>query len=147
MTYATASDLVNESTSDEFNMEKGLRQGRPLLPLLFNLLVETLLILINQFEDKPWLQGVHILIVLERTTIFQYVDETILFIRLSQDLDVRLRKCMLIFCIILGLHVNLHKSSLVKVGMEFEEVLFLASSMGFQIGSLPMNYLGHQLLG
>lgn len=49
---AWVSNLVNGFTGGEFTIEKRLRQGCPLSPLLLNLVAESLPILINQFEDN-----------------------------------------------------------------------------------------------
>lgn len=46
-----------------------------------------------------------------------------------------------------GLEDYLPKSSLIGVGLDLKEVLNIASSLGCQIGSLPMNYLELQLGG
>lgn len=79
---------------------------------------------------------------MERPIVFQYADDIILFLKRSDNLDVRLPRCLLIFSIISGLHVNLQKSSLVGVGMEAEEVQFLAFLFGCQISILLIRYLG-----
>lgn len=73
--------LVNLSAGKEFLMERGLRYGHPLLPLLFNLVAEFLAILVDQFENNKWLHGIHIFGMRERTTFFQYMDDTIFFLR------------------------------------------------------------------
>lgn len=83
----------------------------------------------------------------KRTTVLQYADDTILFLGRSNDLKVRLHKCLLIFSLILGLHINLRKSSLIGVGLDQVEVQHIASSLGCQIETLPMKYLGLQLGG
>lgn len=44
--------LVNRSTGSEFFMARGLKQGCPLSPLLYNLMVESFPIMIKQFEEK-----------------------------------------------------------------------------------------------
>lgn len=54
MKCARVSVLVNGSTVHDFCMERGLRQGCPLLPLLFDLVAEALPILGNQFEHNQW---------------------------------------------------------------------------------------------
>lgn len=115
---ARFSVLVNGSAGSKFFMERGLRQGCHLPPFRFNLVAKTLLILVNQFEDKRWLQGIRIQGVPERTTIFQYVDDAILFLRHSEDLDVKLHHCLVIFSMMSGLFINLHKSCLVGVRVD-----------------------------
>lgn len=46
-----------------------------------------------------------------------------------------------------GLRINIHKSSLIGVGMVIEELQSIVSSLCCQVGSLTMRYLGLQLGG
>lgn len=117
------------------------------MPLLFNLVAESLPILVNQFEENQWLQGLCINGMLERATVFQYAGDTILFLDCSKNMEVRFCICLLIFSIISGLCVNLHKSSLIRVGIDLVEVNNIVLVLGCQVGSLPMKYLGLQLGG
>lgn len=48
----TPSVLVNDSPTDEFNLEIGLRQGDSLSPFLFLLTVEWLHVLVNVVVEK-----------------------------------------------------------------------------------------------
>lgn len=52
VTSIRVSVLVTGSTRKEFNMKRCLKQGCPLSPLLFNLVVELLPILAYQFENQ-----------------------------------------------------------------------------------------------
>lgn len=52
--------------------------------VLFNLVAESLPILVNQFEDNRGLHGMHINGVIEWTTVFQYVND-ILFLECSMN--------------------------------------------------------------
>lgn len=94
-------------------------------PLLFNLVVETLPLLVFQFEKRHWLPGFRILGVSESTTVLQYTDDTSLFLRLSNGLHGRLRKCLLIISLISRLKINLTKSYLYGVDMDEEVVKLL----------------------
>lgn len=69
VTCACVLVLVNGFVGLEFLVEKGLKQSCQLLPMLFNLLVEALPILVNQFEYKQWLNDVSIQEVQDRTSI------------------------------------------------------------------------------
>lgn len=64
-----------------------------------------------------------------------------------KGLKVRLHKCLIIFSPISGLKINLSKSFLYGVGMDEEVVQVIASLLGFQLGPLPIRYLGLQLGG
>lgn len=142
MPVASVSVLVNGSPDTKFSMERGLRQCCQLSPILFNLVAEAFPILVHQFKDLGWVRGMRIQGGGERTSVLQYVDDTILFLGRSVDLDARLRRCLRIFSLISGLRINLHKSVVVVVGMDHEEVHRLVSSLGYQVGALPMKYLG-----
>ena len=50
--------LVNGSPIKEFGMEKGLRQGDPLSPFLFNIAVEGLSALFSKAESLDMMRGV-----------------------------------------------------------------------------------------
>lgn len=101
-----------------------------MLPLLFNLVVKTLPILVSQFEDNQWLQGMWINGMQKRTTTVEYADDTIMFLGCSEDMDVILHRCLLIFFIISGLCVNLYKSSLVEVGIDHAKVNRIPLAIG-----------------
>lgn len=127
---AWVSVLVNSFIGGKLRMEKGLRQGCPLSSLLFNMVVEAFPILVHQFNDRGWLRGMSIQGVMERTSVLQYADDTILFLWRLVDLEVRLQRCLCIFSIISGPQINLHKSYLVGVGIDQGEVHRLASGLG-----------------
>ena len=50
--------MINGSPSKEFKMERGLRQGDPLSPLLFLLIAETLQISVIEACNKGIFNGV-----------------------------------------------------------------------------------------
>lgn len=54
---ARVSIFLNGSAGKEFKMERGLKQGCLLSPLLSNLVAETLPILLGQFEDINMVEG------------------------------------------------------------------------------------------
>lgn len=58
-----------------------------------------------------------------------------LFLRRSKDLEVRLRRCLLFFSLILGLKINLHKSYLFRVDVDLGEVQVIAVSLGCEMKS------------
>jgi retron-type reverse transcriptase len=49
---------VNDQVDQNFQTKKGLRQGDLLSPLLFNIMVDTLAILINQSKNEGHINGV-----------------------------------------------------------------------------------------
>lgn len=118
-----------------------------MFPLLFNLMVKALPILMKQFEENQWLQGIRIQGVLKTITIVQYTNDTMLFLSRIEELEVKLHRCILIFSIILRLRINLYKSCLIGMGMEADEVHAIVSLFSCQIGSLSMRYFGLQLGG
>jgi retron-type reverse transcriptase len=70
---------VNDDTGHYFQTKKGLRQGDPLSPMLFNIVVDMLAILIERAKSDGQIAGIVPHLVDGGLSILQYADNTILF--------------------------------------------------------------------
>lgn len=82
---STISILVNGSPTAEFSPSRGLRQGDPLSPLLFNLVGEVLAMLLNRASDLQIINGVLLPNCEKPLTHLQFADDVVLF--LSHDVN------------------------------------------------------------
>jgi hypothetical protein len=76
---------VNDDIGHYFQTMKGLRQGDPLSPLLFNLVADMLAIIIDRAKDNGDFRGVVPHLFDDGISILQYADDTILF--MDHDLN------------------------------------------------------------
>ena len=79
LTSASISVLVNDNPSSEFIPQRGLRQGDPLAPLLFNIVVEALNGLVKEAVKKNLFKGFSVGSNNVEIGILQYADDTIFF--------------------------------------------------------------------
>ncbi|CAN0926381.1 LINE-1 reverse transcriptase homolog [Linum grandiflorum] len=140
---ASFSVLVNGEASGYFRSSRGLRQGDPLSPFLFTLVMQVLSGILAKVEAQGWLQGFH----MNETTregkvshIF-YADDALLFCEASANQVRYLVASLICFESITGLKVNVHKSCMYAVG-NVPNVEEMADIMGCQVESLPSIYLG-----
>jgi hypothetical protein len=70
---------INDTVGQNFQTNKGVRQGDPLSPILFNIDVDMLAILINRAKGEVKLSEVIPHFVDDGLSILQYTDDTILF--------------------------------------------------------------------
>jgi hypothetical protein len=70
---------VNDDTGRYFQTRKGLRQGNPLSPMLFNIVADMLAILIERAKSDGQIEGVIPHLVDGGLSILQYADDTIRF--------------------------------------------------------------------
>ncbi len=75
---------VNDQIGPYFKTHKGLRQGDPLSPLLFNLAAEALTVLVQRAVNNELIEGLGINDD-NKVAILQYTDDTIFL--LSDDLE------------------------------------------------------------
>jgi hypothetical protein len=75
----------NDTLGRYFQTKKGLRQGDPLSPLLFNLAVDMVSLLISRAKDNDQINGLVPHLIEGGISILQYADDTILFI--ENDLE------------------------------------------------------------
>jgi retron-type reverse transcriptase len=76
---------VNDDVGRYFQTLKGLRQGDPLSPILFNIVVDMLAIMIERAKNDYLIEGVISHLVDGGLSILQYADDTILF--MEHDLE------------------------------------------------------------
>ena len=138
-----ASVLVNGCPTDEFSIERGLRQGDPLSPFLFLLVVEGFNVLMKSVVGAQLFNGYGIGRGIDvRLTHLQFADDT-LIIEEKRWLNVHsMRAVLLLFEEVSGLKVNFHKSMLTGVNITESWLKEAALVLNCRKGSLPVIYLG-----
>ncbi|KAK2440720.1 hypothetical protein QL285_012099 [Trifolium repens] len=140
---ATASVLVNGSPTDEFPLERGLRQGDPLSPFLFLLAAEGLNVLMQAMVEGNKFTGYRVG-GQEAVSVshLQFADDTLL-LGIKSWANVRaLRAVLLLFELMSGLKVNFNKSMLVGVNIPESWLREAASALRCRVGGIPFLYLG-----
>ena len=141
---ARFSVLINGTPLGFFQSSRGLRQGDPISPYLFVVVMEAL---IKRAVNGSFLspcqvkgkggEGVKISHLL-------FANDTLIFCKANEDQIIFLSWLLMWFEAISGLKVNLDKSELFLVGI-VENVEELASELGCKVGRLPSTYLGMPL--
>ncbi|XP_060969748.1 uncharacterized protein LOC133036976 [Cannabis sativa] len=129
-----------------FKGSRGLRQGDPLSPFLFTLVVDVLGRMIDQAMNSrifsEFLVGkdkVHV-------NHLRFANDTLLFANDEASLQI-LTRIVGAFCAVLGLKVNMNKSQVLGISMYESVVALCASQIGCEVGNWPTSYLGIPLGG
>jgi hypothetical protein len=136
--------LINDSPSGFFGSSQGVRQGDPLSPFLFVLIMEAFSRMIDATYSRGLISGFsvgsrnH-----DRVEVSHllFADDTLVFCGADASQISYLGALLVCFEAVSGLKVNLTKSSLIPVG-SLEDVDQLAGSMGCGTADLPLKYLG-----
>ncbi|XP_022001092.1 uncharacterized mitochondrial protein AtMg01250-like [Helianthus annuus] len=139
---ARSSVLVNGSPTFEFNCEKGIRQGDPISPFLFLIVMEGLSSLIRMACDKGMFQGVRLNKDGHTISHLLYADDALVMGEWTQSNLNALKRILRIFHMCSGLRINLHKSNLFGIGKSMEDIDIGAIGMGCKPGAFPFKYLG-----
>ncbi|CAJ2674496.1 unnamed protein product [Trifolium pratense] len=140
---ATASVLVNGSPTDEFPLERGLRQGDPLSSFLFLLAAEGLHVLMEVMVERNLFTGYNVGdITPVSVSHLQFADDTLLLGSKSWANVRALRAVLVLFESMSGLRVNFNKSLLVGVNIPDSWLVEAASVLCCKVGKIPFLYLG-----
>jgi hypothetical protein len=133
---------VNGERSSYFYTHRGLRQGDPLSPLLFNLVADSLGILLQKAIDKGHIKGVLGNLIPREISHIQYADETVIMVDGSNKSIINLKLILYCFEWLSGLRINYHKSEVFVFGVPQGEKERLANMLNCVLGELPLKYLG-----
>nr|GEX83317.1 putative RNA-directed DNA polymerase, eukaryota, reverse transcriptase zinc-binding domain protein [Tanacetum cinerariifolium] len=137
-----ASILINGSPTFEFFIKRGLRQGDPLSPFLFILVMEGLHCAMSNAVNSGLIRGIKLVssgIVLSH--LF-YEDDVIITTDWNpHDIDNIIR-VLHVFHLASGLKINIHKSNIFGIGVTNDEISSMTSWTGCAAGCFPFTYLG-----
>ncbi|XP_060968731.1 uncharacterized protein LOC133036230 [Cannabis sativa] len=136
--------LLNGRIQGSFKGEKGLRQGDPLSPLLFVLIMEYLSRLLSQVSNKKEF-GFHPLCKNLRLTNLCFADDLIIFCKGNMKSVELVNDAFQEFCQATGLSANKKKSHIYFGGVKEETKINILALTQMEEGSFPLNYLGVKL--
>ncbi|KAL2232501.1 UNVERIFIED_CONTAM: hypothetical protein Sindi_1430100 [Sesamum indicum] len=146
ITTTSFSICLNGNPHGFFAGARGRRQGDPLSPYLFVLVMEVLNLGLSQLIEQDMQFTYHWKC--EPARIFQlgFADDLLLFCRADTDSVRVLKVGPDQFAEWSGLRLNIQKSHLIISRSALERKEQLLSILGFQEGQLPMRYLGLPLI-
>ncbi|KAK1606249.1 hypothetical protein QYE76_029922 [Lolium multiflorum] len=139
---ATASTriLINGELSDKIWHRRGLRQGDPLSPLLFVLVMDVLPALLLAADIKGALKPIGSQLPRFRASL--YADDVIMFINPCHDEVAATRRILDAFGEASGLRTNFAKSTISPIRCQDTPLQPLVLESNCQIAELPCTYLG-----
>jgi hypothetical protein len=136
--------LINGILADFFRSSRGVRQGDPLPPLLFVVVMEAFNRMMNVAVERELLTG--FLVGSQHSEAMEvsyllFADDTLIFCEPKVEQLWNLRCLLLCFEAVSRLKINLVKSVIVPIG-EVEDAEGLSRIFGCGVESLPLMYLG-----
>ncbi|KAK1697110.1 hypothetical protein QYE76_013807 [Lolium multiflorum] len=133
---------INGEIGPFFRNRRGVRQGDPLSPLLFNFIGEALSGILVAAVGAGHIQGVVPHLVPGGITHLQYADDTLVLIQNTGVCIRNLKFLLMCFEDMPGLKINYHKSEVIVMGQPEEEQDRIANLLNCKRGSFPFMYLG-----
>ncbi|GJY56466.1 RNA-directed DNA polymerase, eukaryota, partial [Tanacetum coccineum] len=138
--------IINGSPMDEFKFGKGLKQGDPLSPFLFILIMETLHLSFQRVVNAGMFHGIKLGGTLNLSHMF-YADDAIFVGEWSDNNIATLVHVLDCFHKVSGLKINMNKSKLMGTHVDHDKVTRAANKLGCQILKAPFLYLGSYVGG
>ena len=142
MSTASLSVLINGSPSRQFRASRGLRQGCPLSPLLFNLVAEALSCLLHSVVSLNLFKDIKVGSDDVMVSHLQFVNDTLIFYESIMEQILNVKRVLRCFQIMSGLNINFFKSCIFGINMENHTVREWADKICCKVNVLPSSYLG-----
>ncbi|KAM6554127.1 hypothetical protein CsatB_014889 [Cannabis sativa] len=132
--------LLNRRIQGSFKGEKGLRQGNPISPLLFVLVMDYLTRILAQMSTRKGF-GFHPLCKSLRLTSLCFADDLILLCKGNASSAEMMYKAFQVFCDTSGLSANMSKFQIYFGGVKEEVKGKILDYVHMTEGSFPLKYL------
>jgi Reverse transcriptase (RNA-dependent DNA polymerase) len=132
----------NGTLSEYFPYKKGVRQGDPLSPFLFDLVADVFHRILQKAQSNGILRGLGDFGNLGQILNLHFADDTLLFLEAPKDNIEILKWILLGYEDLSDMKINFAKSELVPLNLTEEECTKLAEQLGCKVSSIPLIYLG-----
>uniref|UniRef100_A0A453GJH1 Reverse transcriptase domain-containing protein n=1 Tax=Aegilops tauschii subsp. strangulata TaxID=200361 RepID=A0A453GJH1_AEGTS len=132
---------INDTNGNYFVGGKGLKQGDPHPPLLFNLVADVFTKMLKKAASQELIAGLLPNIIPGGVVSLQYADDIILFLENSVHKARNFKWFLSCFENLFGVKINFHKSDLMTVNIE-DSVANEFQIFCCKKGSFPIKYLG-----
>jgi hypothetical protein len=133
---------VNEVEGEFFLTGKGLRQGDPLAPLLFNTVVDVFSRMLVKGSNAGLVRGLCSNLILRGVISLQYADDTLLFLEKNREVAINFKWILTCFEQLSGMRINYHKSELIGINVDNMEMSPFLEIFQCVEGQFPIKYLG-----
>jgi hypothetical protein len=135
---------VNGEIGPYFRNARGVRQGDPLSPILFDFMVDALAAMISRARSAGHIRGVVSQLIPGGVSHLQYADDTMILLDPCDEGISNLKLILLCFEDLSGLKINLSKSEAVVVGRPTAEKVRIGHLLNCKLVDFPITYLGLQ---
>lgn len=119
LSSANFSVIVNGKPGNSFSASRGLRQGDPLSPFLFTLVVDVLGRITNKAKEVSLIEGFE---VGRNVSHLQFANNTLFFPSGDEQKFFNFQVILQLFELVSGLKVNIGKNALVRIHYEEDKI-------------------------
>ena len=134
---------INGEMGHFFRNKRGVRQGDPISPLLFDFIADALARMLSLAMRAGHIKGVVPNLIPGGVSHLQYADDTILLIQNEEQSIINLKFLLICFELLSGLKINFAKSEVIVMGVPNVEQARVANMFNCKTGSFPFTYLGY----
>lgn len=119
-----------------------MRQGDPISPLMFDLVVDALAAMVEAAKVGGHISGLVPYLIDQGVSMLQYAYDTVLLMEKTDENMLHMKFLLYCFEKMFGLKINYQKSEIFVMGCDREEQERVANKFNCKLGKLPMMYLG-----
>ena len=110
---------INGEIGPFFRNQRGVRQGDPISPLLFDFMTDALAAILDKARSVGHIKGVIDHLIPGEVSHLQYADDTIIMIQNNEQIIINLKFILLCFEVISGLKIKFLKSEVIFMRASF----------------------------
>ena len=133
---------INDENSTYFKPRKGLRQGDPSSPLLFNLVADIFTRMLMKAAANNLISGLLPQVIEGGVISLQYADDTLLFLEDDLEKASNLKWLLLCYEQMTSMRINFDKSDLLTIGIEETRINEYSKIFCCKKREFPIKYLG-----